>query len=1145
VTPPISGQAAPEVKMPDKEKPAVETKPKDPSRLPPTVKRVLETPGQPVDPSVRTSMEGRFGRSFRDVRIHTDSLAAQSAREVYAHAYTVGQHIVFDSGQYRPETPEGRQLLAHELAHTVQQHGLQRFSDDLLASDGSSEYQHLEREAESVSRAVMRSAEPRSLLSPTRASQPLISRAKNDSPTATGQDLSPGPKDDTDWVDVDASSELAAKGVKQISRPAKDVGLNMVAVRMKDKFQVPAEKGTNALPIWDARAQAGALEAIMQPGSDQPSTATALKQKRPGSNILRRKWLTKMGWNEDSANELWKASAKQALGAPDKKAKFSIASPGPQLTATGCDVDHILELQFGGNNDPNNMQMLDSSPNRSSGAQIAQFLKTTAFTLRGALQKDYGQKEARKSIRIHYDAVELSPNKVDCTCCLVETAGTKLALDAAQKGGTQGTPYPMKSGGFSSCVIVTDESADKITLTGSPFPENAGVGMLVPGLLLMLWKRPGKGGKPQETCPPKDAPKKDDTEAKAGDSPSSAATGSAAAAKGGSSGKGKNKDGGEISATLDPDSRILKTLQLKKGHTVTLFRDPAGNLTLDDKDPKLAFSLGYLSDGVIHKLNVESDGSLSGSGEIYPSFPFLPKTIGVSFDKDKFALSSKIPKDKLRLPFKGIEITDASIKLQIAPEFKAEGNVSFLVSNGSKKLLHGDIKVSANENGLVATGDVFASIPGVDEAKGSLMLKNKEWSGKVEISASQFQGKLKYVKSGNVTILFSSKGMEGDGTVALAIPGLKEDVQAGVSYHPSTGWVFTGKAIFHPPRLKPVEITLKYQDDHLTGTGKTGIEFPHLDGDIDVTYYDGRFSGKGTLAIKTDRATGSITVAMKHNEKGDAVFSGEGKVSYRITENLIASAGIEIDEHEKVRFKGALEFPKPIPLFEGFHGDYTFFEVSISIPIPGASIAGYGLKAVISGSLSAGYAIGPFELQHTKAEANFNPLEKDPEFSMTLTSRLHAGGNVHVTGSITGDLGIDILVASIMGGLTLTATAQLDASMDVPFNASYSKGKIQASVGFDANMALAILLALTAHVRAEAGVWKFKVSTEKVWDLKKYRYDPGLSFGMHLKNPIRYATGEGLTLPSLSDFEWVKPKLSASDALNKTFDQQRPLENEV
>ncbi|MFE2287966.1 DUF4157 domain-containing protein [Streptomyces sp. NPDC059443] len=77
--------------------------------------------GRALDPEVRTDMESRLGHDFGDVRVHTDAAAHESAAAVDAHAYTVGSDVVFQRGAYDPESARGRQTLAHELTHVVQQ----------------------------------------------------------------------------------------------------------------------------------------------------------------------------------------------------------------------------------------------------------------------------------------------------------------------------------------------------------------------------------------------------------------------------------------------------------------------------------------------------------------------------------------------------------------------------------------------------------------------------------------------------------------------------------------------------------------------------------------------------------------------------------------------------------------------------------------------------------------------------------------------------------------------------------------------------------------------------------------------------------------------------------------------------------------
>jgi hypothetical protein len=116
---------------------------------PPIVKDVLRSMGQPLDAATCAYMQPRFGHDFSGVRVHTDSEAAASAKAVNARAYTVGKQIAFNAGAYRPDTSEGRHLLAHELTHTLQQSGNSGQPSDRQAIDNAGDA--TEREAVRVS----------------------------------------------------------------------------------------------------------------------------------------------------------------------------------------------------------------------------------------------------------------------------------------------------------------------------------------------------------------------------------------------------------------------------------------------------------------------------------------------------------------------------------------------------------------------------------------------------------------------------------------------------------------------------------------------------------------------------------------------------------------------------------------------------------------------------------------------------------------------------------------------------------------------------------------------------------------------------------------------------------------------------------
>jgi hypothetical protein len=133
--------------------------------------------GAPLGGQTRELMESRLGADFGDVRVHTDSKASESARSVQAHAYTVGNDVVFQSGKYEPESDSGKRMLAHELTHVVQQRS---GPVDGTPAPGGIKISHpsdsFEQAAETSANRVMTDAAPQ----PTAASQASIQREEED-----------------------------------------------------------------------------------------------------------------------------------------------------------------------------------------------------------------------------------------------------------------------------------------------------------------------------------------------------------------------------------------------------------------------------------------------------------------------------------------------------------------------------------------------------------------------------------------------------------------------------------------------------------------------------------------------------------------------------------------------------------------------------------------------------------------------------------------------------------------------------------------------------------------------------------------------------------------------------------------------------
>lgn len=106
--------------------------------------------GRGLDASTATRMSGALGASFDDVRIHNDGRAAALARSVAARAFTVGTDIFFGAGEYQPATAAGGKLLAHELAHVVQQRDAPKRGPLTVSEPGDA----IEREADAAAEAI-------------------------------------------------------------------------------------------------------------------------------------------------------------------------------------------------------------------------------------------------------------------------------------------------------------------------------------------------------------------------------------------------------------------------------------------------------------------------------------------------------------------------------------------------------------------------------------------------------------------------------------------------------------------------------------------------------------------------------------------------------------------------------------------------------------------------------------------------------------------------------------------------------------------------------------------------------------------------------------------------------------------------------
>jgi hypothetical protein len=211
------------------------------SEVPPIVHEVLNSPGQQLDSATRAFMEPRFGHDFGNVRVHTDAKAAESTRAVQAHAYTVGGDVVFGRNQFAPGTHLGCELLAHELAHTIQQQGGLGAAQRLLRAPS------LEARAEQAGRAV----------SSGRALEEPLGRA----PLAVARQPTVGDEEEEEATQVPMALAIGRAARSSAAGPRKSPPRRLPPSQFDPGgFHVPVREGGRILTEYEEALETGSKE---------------------------------------------------------------------------------------------------------------------------------------------------------------------------------------------------------------------------------------------------------------------------------------------------------------------------------------------------------------------------------------------------------------------------------------------------------------------------------------------------------------------------------------------------------------------------------------------------------------------------------------------------------------------------------------------------------------------------------------------------------------------------------------------------------------------------------------------------------------------------------------------------------------------
>lgn len=1056
----------------------------------------LEGAGAPLEPGVRDQLSSSYGHDFSAVRVHSGPNADRAARDLGALAYTVGNDVVFSHGAYDPLSGGGRALIAHELAH-VAQHGGTAHAPGFLRTNPTTAVPDadagLERQAHTAAALYSSGrALPRGWAW-ERATAPFLGRA------------------DMSWTKVAKPYKVTYAGtvheVTEEQHSPDDPG-GMVRVKM-GPFAVPANKGP-----WEAEYQAVAqskgLQAVIDMSGARPKAG--LWQKRSPADQRRAFWLTRMGWPVKQANTWW-----EEAGGDPATGDFK-----PKVQGVESQIDHIVELQLGGTNVPENLATHDGPDNVDSGSTIFRQLEQAAVSASAAMvqsgrkppgrvvlwfdsakQADkYGKptaafaalpaEEAARTAAVaaRKAAKAGSGLQVHFTAKADLDAGTRPStgeLKAAAEARGNLTTYPLVAGPSKGSLMLPPAPAQKGDtdwIEKSDIPENAAARELISGVSLEKIQRPASGKSPHVV------------------------TGWI----------------GDDEHAVRPGSRVPITIPKKEDRKLDLVvNEPVttGRLSLRGGTQSIQFLYPYLSRGTL-ALTTTAEG-LEGHGTLTPSVPLLSRVpITVDWDRRGLRGSVQAPPDKLSFP--PFKVTESALTVSLMPELSAGGHVAFVLGSW----VTGRVDAGVDAGGLFAKGRVTARVPGLDEASGDVAYRPADGlSGFATARASRTSG---LVRSGEVRVDFAGTGWQVGGQIELMLPG---DSKAQLTVRRSgERIVYGGKATLNVPGLRPVELDVTYDGTRVDGSARTTFTLLGAQGDILVRYRDGRFSGDGSVELKRGRFAGRLDAHLDDEGR----ISGKGTGSLTIRPGLVGTVGVEYGADRRLRVSGELRFP-PYRFLEPRGARHQLFQYSLpdiplfAIPL---GIGAVGLVARIGGGLAVQYRFGPGEIRDMVIRGALNPLEEEMNAELSAEARLVIPAEAGIELSVRAGIGASVAIASATGGITLTGGVLLRGGLDASAKLAYARGVLM----FDTLARISVQPVLTLRIEADilieaavGGQWRFP------YELASYAYAPGLEFGLAV--PFHYQSDQPVRLPAVSDIQWMIPAIDVMALANKVAGQVR------
>jgi hypothetical protein len=1030
--------------------------------------------GKPLDPRTRSTLESRLGTDFSHVRVHDDTAAQGAARDLNARAFTHGSDIWLGPSASQSDT----HLMAHEATHVVQQAG-------------------------GVHRMVQRA-------NGTPANQPVTPSTTNAGAAAPGAPAAPGTPgtpSGAPGTGAKVDHDLKTVSIPELRMPS----YSRKASSISAPYLLPPKKERD-----NTQRQVWSDGVLASPGYAE----NALKKidRRRGVKSARTGKLIQV--LKPNASDTYIIGDETTL-----PPKLTLPRWNKSGSFSSYDVDHVKELQLGGDNLFNNMEMLDSAANRSSGSQIHNELVgkiKDAVAPEVAKGKKYrwmqDTDKVQNTYKVTFEAINPS----------IKVAGDPSNFWSREE------------------VVGGDQVKPMTTLTAAEITARHLVG---DDTHLTIYPRPAGGSAKVITWKP-----------------------DANAPAGGFNGKGIFKNfeasaityapgnGGTISGTKKFGKDLIKSKQV--GWTL-IEMEGLDYTTYVDRTSVLKSLMPLTGQGTspieLGEVDIGDDGGLVAKGVLRPDLKiFQGLELDLAIESDQLTLSKTFNGGELG-NLGPIQITGSSLTLAGGTGgFSVGGDLDFEIERLGKGKISGK-----GEFG----GDTGKSL----SIKGYFELDKKVFDGEARIEAGYDddafwakghlaigEGKIRGIKSASIDAEYGKDKFSATGSVKPDIPAV-EEAGLQIDYAPETGLKFAGDLALKndTPGISGGKIHIEALQPpgsdqfKVKGTGSAKPKIPGFDTELVVTYDDGTFDASVTAAYNKGRLKGSVTVGATNrpvadgkaagaaalNAKAITVYGG-GSVTVVIAPWLQGTVGVRIiPPNGEIELSGEIALPATLNIFPEKKLDKNIFTIGIDIPIVGVAVAGQriGIFANISGGLDVSAGIGPGELQELKLGITYNPAHEE-NTHVTGGAKLHVPAHAGLRLFVRGGIGAGIPIVSAQAGLELGAALGLEGALDtgVQIDWSPATGLIldaEASVYVEPKLKVD----LSGFVKVEADLLVTTIDLyDKKWQLAGFEYGSGLRFGVAF--PVHYQEGQPFNL-SLDQVKFqvpdINPKAMLTDIISR------------